>query len=255
MAVVSVLIMKPYVMTSVESTTAVEYAVTYGNIICAGSLGIFLESNWSKVHQASGNMRLPMIAQICGAVTNIILDPLLIFGLGFFPTMGIAGAAIATVAGQIVAAMITISGCCKPPQFAELKEYAIRIYKLGYPSIFMQSLYTIYIVVLNMILAGFSDAAVTTLGLYYKIQTFFFIPLFALQTCIVPLLSYTFAKRNYERCKDIMKDCMMLDFGCNNMVSFIFISFRCCYNCPVICFTSARGKIYFFWILCANQIS
>lgn len=212
-AVVSLSIMRPYVKTSAGARDAIEYAVTYGNIVCLGSLGIFLEGNWSKVHQAGGNMRLPMIAQISGALTNIFLDPLLIFGWGFIPTMGVAGAAYATIAGQFVAAAITASGIRRPPCFRQLGKYARKIYELGYPSILMQMLYTVYIAALNIILSGFSDSAVTVLGLYYKVQTFFFIPLGGLQTCIVPLLSYTFAKRAYERCKKIMSDCVIISMA------------------------------------------
>lgn len=109
-ALLSVLLMRPYVQLSADAPAAVEYAVTYGTIVCVGSLGLFLESIWTKIHQAGGNMRLPMIAQIAGALTNIVLDPILIFGLGFVPALGVAGAAYATVAGQIVAAVITSSG-------------------------------------------------------------------------------------------------------------------------------------------------
>ena len=167
--------------------TAIQYGITYGKIVCIGSIGIFLESIWTKVLQAGGNMRLPMIAQIAGAVTNIILDPILIFGMFGIPELGIAGAAIATVCGQIVAAVITgTRGFRMPPAFHEMKNCIKWIYRLGYPSILMQMLYTVYIVALNIILAVFSDAAVTVLGLYYKMQTFFFIPLLGLQTCIVP---------------------------------------------------------------------
>ena len=93
--------------------------MTYGTIVCVGSLGIFLESTWSKVHQAGGNMRLPMIAQIAGAATNIILDPILIFGWGVIPALGVAGAAYATVAGQAVAAVITLSGYRRPPRLRQ----------------------------------------------------------------------------------------------------------------------------------------
>lgn len=200
-ASVSLAIMVPYARLSADSIYAIKYASSYGRIVCFGSLGIFLEGNWSKVHQAGGNMRLPMIAQIAGAVTNIVLDPILIFGWKFVPAMGIAGAGYATISGQVVAAVITASGFRKPPDWGELGGYAKEIYKLGYPSILMQMLYTVYIAVLNIILAGFSDSAVTVLGLYYKVQTFFFIPLSGLQTCMVPLLSYTVAKQDYKRCK------------------------------------------------------
>ncbi|HIS92616.1 MAG TPA: polysaccharide biosynthesis C-terminal domain-containing protein [Candidatus Alectryocaccomicrobium excrementavium] len=199
-ALVALALMRPYAQISAGSAAAVDQAVIYGNIVCAGSLGLFLESLWTKVHQANGNMRLPMIAQVAGALTNILLDPLLIFGAGPLPEMGVAGAAYATIAGQFVAAAIVgVKGFRKPPAPRRMGRYIRPIYALGYPSILMQSLYTVYIVVLNVILAGFSDAAVTVLGLYYKMQTFFFIPLSGLQTCIVPVLSYNYAQRAYAR--------------------------------------------------------
>ena len=205
-AVISALIMGPYVRTSATSPEAIADAVIYGRIVCIGSLGAFLEGCWTKVHQAQGNMRLPMIAQIVGALTNILLDPILIFGFGPIPALGVAGAALATVIGQFAAAVITgIHGYRRPPNRKQIGQYAFQIYKLGYPSILMQALYTIYIVGLNMILAGFSDAAVTVLGLYYKLQTFFFIPLLGLQTCIVPVISYNYARSSYRRCRDTMK--------------------------------------------------
>ena len=209
-AVFSMLILRPYVAISAESAGTMEYAMIYGRIVCIGSLGVFLEGNWSKVHQASGNMRLPMIAQVAGAATNIILDPVLIFGMGPFPAMGIAGAAVATIVGQSVAALITVSGLRRPPAMASMKLHARRIYMLGYPSIFMQLLFTVYIVALNVILAGFSDQAISVLGLYYKLQSFFFIPLYGLQTCVVPLLSYTHAKEDYERVQKILWDVLII---------------------------------------------
>lgn len=205
-AAFSALMMRPYVLTSATSPEAIADAVIYGRIVCIGSLGAFLEGCWTKVHQAQGNMRLPMIAQIIGALANIALDPILIFGLGPIPALGVAGAALATVFGQFAAAVITgIRGCRRPPSRKQIGSYAFQIYKLGYPSILMQALYTVYIVGLNMILAGFSDAAVTVLGLYYKLQTFFFIPLFGLQTCIVPVISYNYARSDYRRCRNTMK--------------------------------------------------
>ena len=209
-AILSLLILKPYITLTITSPQAIDDAMTYGLICCIGSLGIFLESIWSKVHQAKGNMKLPMIAQIFGALTNIILDPILIFGVGFIPSLGIKGAAIATVAGQFVAALITISAYRRPPKYKEFKENSKNIYKLGFPNIFMQLLFTVYIVALNIILGSFSDEAVSVLGLYYKVQSFFFIPLYALHTCVVPLLSYTFTKRDYGRCKEILNKVLLM---------------------------------------------
>ena len=207
-------LMRIYVKTSASEPGAIEQAVTYGRIVCLGSLGTFLEGCWSKVHQARGNMRLPMIAQIAGALVNVVLDPLLIFGIGPFPALGIAGAAYATVLGQCVSAVIVgVRGACKPPKVSDMRFYAKRIYHYGYLSIAMQMLYVVYIVILNVILAGFSDAAVTVLGLYYKAQSFFFIPLFGLQTCIVPLLSYNFTRRSYERCRETMRDALLVSLA------------------------------------------
>lgn len=207
----SVLLLPAYVRTSVTSPAAIEHAVTYGNIVCIGSLGIFLESVWTKVHQAGGNMRLPMFAQIVGALLNIVLDPLLIFGWGPFPALGIAGAGIATVIGQFAAAVLVgLHGMRRPPKPAAFVRFAAQIYQMGYAYILMQALCTVYIIVLNVILAGFSDGAVTVLGLYYKFQSFFFIPLLGLETCIVPVLSYNYARRDFARCKKILTSSILI---------------------------------------------
>lgn len=170
-------------------------------------------------------MKLPMIAQIVGAATNIILDPIFIFGAGIIPEMGVAGAAYATICGQIVAAIITgIKGYRMPPKIRDILHYIKKIYFYGYPSILMQALFTIYIIALNLILAGFSDSAVTVLGLYYKMQSFFFIPLFGLQTCVVPLLSYNYAKGNFERCRETIKDAFIISasFMIIGIIMFVF---------------------------------
>lgn len=224
-AVVSLAVMRPYARSSATTPQAIEDTVRYGRIVCLGSLGSFLEGNWTKVHQARGNMRLPMAAQITGALTNIVLDPLLIFGVGPLPELGVAGAAYATVCGQVAAAIITgVGGFCRPPRPRALLHYAKKIYFYGYSSIFMQALYTVYILALNMILAGFSDAAVTVLGLYYKMQSFFFIPLFGLQTCVVPVLSYNYARDAFDRCRQTMRDSfgISLLFMVLGIVAFLF---------------------------------
>ena len=201
-ALICWLIMPAYARMSTESETIIQDVITYGRIVCLFSFGLFLESIWTKVLQANGDMKTPMVAQIIGAVTNIILDPLLIFGMFGLPRMGIAGAAVATVAGQIVAALIVMKKGYRPsPAKAVYPRYIARIFHLGMPNILMQSAYTFYILGLNLILAGFSDQAVTALGLYYKWQTFFFIPLNAMQTCIVPIISFNYAARNIDRCK------------------------------------------------------
>ena len=222
-AVLCYAFMRPYVLTSASEAEAVEAAVVYGNIVCLGSIGVFLEGNWTKVQQAQGKMQVPMLAQVAGALINIVLDPLLIFGWGFVPALGIAGAAYATVIGQLLAALITyFAGYRRPPtQLAELWFYTKRIYYYGYSSILMQASCTVYIVFLNMVLAGFSDAAVTVLGLYYKLQTFFFIPLLGLCTCIVPVLSFNYARKAYERCRETVRE------SCYISAAFMLVGFSC----------------------------
>ena len=191
-----------YAKMSTNSEVIIHDVIVYGRIVCVFSFGLFLESIWTKVLQSCGDMKTPMTAQIIGAITNIVLDPLLIFGMFGFPKMGIAGAAVATVTGQIMAALIVMKkGFRKSPRRQVYPHHIAKIFQLGIPNILMQSAYTFYILGLNLILATFSDQAVTTLGLYYKWQTFFFIPLGAMQTCIVPVISYNYAARNIERCK------------------------------------------------------
>ena len=203
-----------YARMSTDSEIVINDVITYGRIISVFSIGLFLESIWTKVIQAEGDMKTPMYAQVIGAITNIILDPILIFGLWGMPELGIKGAAIATVLGQIVAALIVMrKGYRKSPNVSEYPKGVISIYKLGIPNILMQSAYTFYILGLNLILAKFSDQAVTALGLYYKWQTFFFIPLGALQTCIVPIVSFNYAARNIDRCKNILYTSTIFGIG------------------------------------------
>ena len=198
-------IMPAYARMSTNSEAVITDIIIYGRIVCVFSIGLFLESIWTKVIQAHGDMRSPMYAQIAGAITNIILDPLFIFGMCGFPEMGIAGAAIATVIGQFVtAAVVFKKGYYKSPPRFKYKSHITKIFRLGIPNMLMQSAYTFYILGLNLILAKFSDQAVTALGLYYKWQTFFFIPLGAMQICIVPLLSFNYAARNIERCRQTL---------------------------------------------------
>ena len=214
-ALVSCGVMGWYTQISLASSTAQDYACTYGRIVCGFSFGIFLESNWSKVLQSKGDMKTPMAAQVIGAVTNIILDWLLIFGIGIFPELGVAGAAVATVIGQIAAAVITgLKGFHRIPKLSVVRKYVKPIYAAGIPNIIMNALCTVYIVALNLILVSFSDDAVTVLGLYYKLQMFCLIPVMGLTTCIVPILSYNYAAKKTDRCKAILWQAVAISAVC-----------------------------------------
>ena len=219
-------IMPSYARMSTDSEAVIRDVTVYGRIVCVFSFGLFLESIWTKVLQSNGDMKTPMFAQICGAVTNIILDPLLIFGMLGLPEMGIAGAAVATAAGQVVAALVVMRrGFRKSLKKEIYPRYIANIFRLGALNILMQSAYTFYILGLNLILAGFCDQAVTALGLYYKWQTSFFIPLGAMQTCIVPVISYNYAARNIERCRKTRSESILfgLAFMAMGMVCFLTV--------------------------------
>lgn len=180
--------------------------IMYGQIILSFSFGMFLEANCTKMLQAKGNMVVPTIAQIIGAVINVILDPILIFGKFGLPQMGIRGAGIATVIGQWITMIIVLMNVLKYYKFKghiDLKS-CVKIYKFGVPSIILQSLYTFYIVGLNLVLKLFTEDAVAVLGIYYKLQTFFFIPLIGLQQVIVPVVSYNYGAEKYKRVKQTL---------------------------------------------------
>ena len=222
-AVICWFLMPFYGRISTPSATVIQDVTIYGRIVCVCSLGLFLESVWTKVLQAHGDMKTPMFAQIAGALTNILLDPLLIFGMFGLPEMGIAGAAVATVAGQCVAAVIVVKKAFrKSPPLQKYPFYVAQIFRLGIPNMLMQSAYTFYIMGLNLILATFSDQAVTALGLYYKWQTFFFIPLGAMQTCIVPIVSYNYAAGNIERCKKTLSTAVVFGLALMAVGTFCF---------------------------------
>ena len=133
-------LMPAYAKMSTDSPAVINDVVIYGRIVCVFSFGLFLESIWTKVLQANGDMKTPMVAQIVGAVTNIVFDPLLIFGLFGLPEMGIGGAAAATAAGQIAAALIVMKkGFRKPPAKKLFPHHVSNIFRLGMPNILMQT--------------------------------------------------------------------------------------------------------------------
>ncbi len=191
-ACAGLLLIRSYFAISSDQIPVQEQGIPYAQIIFAGSLGLFIESNCTKILQAKGNMLTPMIAQVTGAVINVILDPILIFGMFGMPEAGAAGAALATIAGQLAAMIITLAAVFRIYRFqGKIRlQNCIRIYRAGIPSIVMQSLYTLYIIGLNLILKQFTEDAVTVLGIYYKLQTFFFIPLMGLQQVILPVISF-----------------------------------------------------------------
>ena len=215
-----------YTISSNQAEVRAE-GVQYAQIIFLGSFGLFMESNCTKLLQAKGNMVTPMLAQVAGAVINLVFDPIFIFGLFGAPELGVAGAAIATIMGQWAAMLITLKAVFRTYDVRGTFRFkdCIQIYQSGFPSIIMQSLYTLYIVGLNLILKQFTEDAVTVLGIYYKLQTFFFIPLMGLQQVIVPVISFNYGVHDNKRVNDTLRYSILISCGVMALGTFIFMAF------------------------------
>ena len=225
-ACAGLLLIRSYFAISSDQIPVQKQGIQYAQIIFAGSLGLFIESNCTKILQAKGNMLTPMIAQVTGAIINVILDPILIFGMFGMPEAGVAGAALATIAGQLAAMLITLTAVFRIYRFqGKMRlQNCIRIYRAGIPSIVMQSLYTLYIIGLNLILKQFTEDAVTVLGIYYKLQTFFFIPLMGLQQVILPVISFHYGAGKSGRVKDTLKYSVLFSCGIMLLATAVFLA-------------------------------
>lgn len=215
-----------YTISSNQAEVRAE-GIQYAQIIFLGSFGLFMESNCTKLLQAKGNMVTPMLAQVAGAAINLVFDPIFIFGLFGAPELGVAGAAIATIMGQWAAMLITLKAVFRTYDVRGTFRFkdCIQIYQSGFPSIIMQSLYTLYIVGLNLILKQFTEDAVTVLGIYYKLQTFFFIPLMGLQQVIVPVISFNYGAHDIKRVNDTLRYSILISCGVMALGTFIFMAF------------------------------
>ena len=215
-----------YTISSNQAEVRAE-GIQYAQIIFLGSFGLFMESNCTKLLQAKGNMVTPMLAQVAGAAINLVFDPIFIFGLFGAPELGVAGAAIATIMGQWAAMLITLRAVFRTYDVRGTFRFkdCIQIYQSGFPSIIMQSLYTLYIVGLNLILKQFTEDAVTVLGIYCKLQTFFFIPLMGLQQVIVPVISFNYGAHDNKRVNDTLRYSILISCGVMALGTFIFMAF------------------------------
>ncbi len=212
-AIIGLLFTRMFFEGFTTNKTVIEYGTSYIYIVMCGSFSVFLQINLEKTLQATGNMMYPMLFQLSGAITNIIFDPILIFGLFGFPEMGVAGAAVATVMGQIVAMALSLYIFYKKNHEVEIKlkgfkfdgRTVIEIYKVGIPSIIMQSIGALLTTLLNAMLINFSEAAVSVLGVYYKLQSFVFMPVFGLTQGIMPIIGFNFGARKRKRMMDALK--------------------------------------------------
>ena len=191
----------------------IDYGVDYASICLGCSIGIFSQFCFERLLQSTGRTFLAMCTQLTGALINIVLDPILIFGWFGLPRMEVAGAAIATVAGQIVAAAaaLVLNLKCNPDIHILPREIrwhgkvAAEIYRVGFPSIVMQSIGSAMVFGMNKILISFTTTATAVFGVYFKLQSFIFMPVFGLNNGMVPIVAYNYGAGRPDRIVQTIK--------------------------------------------------
>ncbi len=198
------------------------YGADYMSICCCLSLGIFFQVIFERLLQSTGRSLLSMFSQATGAIVNIIFDPILIFGLFGFPRLEVAGAAYATVLGQTVAALLGLFLNLKYNEDIHFSwkntliphgETIRQIYYVGVPSILMMSIGSVMTYLMNQILIGFSTTATAVFGIYFKLQSFFFMPVFGLNNGLIPVLAYNFGAKKKSRINEALKFSIFLALG------------------------------------------
>ena len=223
-------VVKPFYRSQVESADAeiMTMGVDYLSTVMIFSFGIFTQVFFERLLTSTGRTIFSMTSQLSGAVTNIILDPILIFGMFGAPKMGVTGAAVATVIGQCVAGLV--AGTCNHKfnhevrfQFKGFKpDFKIigTIYAVGIPSIIMQSIGSVMTYCMNRILIEFSSTATAVFGVYFKLQSFFFMPVFGLNNGITPIIAYNYGARQRKRMVKTIKVSLATAF-CLTFIGFV----------------------------------
>ena len=202
-----------FVRSQTSSAIVADHGITYVRICIGMGAFCFIAIFYERMLQATGKTHLAMIGQLVGALINIVFDPILIFGLLGFPKLGVAGAAIATVFGQFCGAMVSLAIHQKKNREIRItlsglrpRSFTVRtILSVGIPSIIMGSIGSVMTYCVNRILDGFSSTAVAVFGVYFKLQSFFFMPVFGLNNAMVPLIAYNYGARRPARMKQTIR--------------------------------------------------
>ncbi len=205
--IIGLVVSGPFISLFSDNPKVISMGTTYLTIVTAASAGMFIEIIHSKTLQATGNMLIPMISQLIGAIINIILNPILIFGWFGLPGLGIAGSAVATVIGQLTAMTYVMTMFRLKSHDIHLtlkglklkKENVIDIYKVGAPAIVMNAIGSLTTTGMNAILMSFSETAIAVLGIYFKLQSFVFMPVFGLTQGAMPIMAYNFGANKKKR--------------------------------------------------------
>ena len=223
-------VVKPFYASQIGNADVeiMELGIDYLSTVMIFSVGLFAQIYFERLLTSTGKTIFSMTSQLCGALTNIILDPILIFGLLGAPKMGVTGAALATVIGQCVAGIIAcvcnhkfnheislnLKGFTPDPQIIG------HIYAIGIPSIIMQSIGSIMTYCMNRILITFSSTATAVFGVYFKLQSFFFMPVFGLNNGITPIIAYNYGAKQRKRMIKTIKLSLLVSF-CLTFIGFL----------------------------------
>lgn len=204
---------RSFYLSQTEDAQIVQYGCEYLSVVCCMSFGMFTQFTFERLLQSTGKTFYIMITQGIGAVINIILDPIFIFGLLGMPKMGVRGAAVATVIGQITAGILAFIINKKKNDEIQVTGQALRpdpeiirqIYKIGVPSIIMQAIGSVMTYGMNRILISFTSTATAVFGVYFKLQSFIFMPVFGMNNGLVPILAYNYGAGKKDRFIDSLK--------------------------------------------------
>ena len=216
--VLSLTLAQPFMAIQIDDPEIISYGVSYLRLVGGLSVGMFAAIILERLLQSTGRTFYTMITQGLGAVINIVLDPLMIFGIGPFPEMGVAGAALATVIGQCVGAVLALYYNIRhnPEIHPRLRGFrpngAVirRIYAVGVPSILLSSIGSVMTFGMNQILTSFTSTATAVFGIYFKVQSFAFMPIFGLNNCMVPIVSYNLGAQKKKRLVGTVKFAFLL---------------------------------------------
>lgn len=231
--VIGILTIKVFYISQTNDTEIVEMGISYLLICTTASIGMFFQFAFERLLQATGLTFYSMISQLVGAIINIILDPIMIFGLFGFPKMGIAGAAAATVIGQIIGAIV--AGVLNIKKNKELKitlqeckpdiKVIGQIYQVGIPAMIMQAIGSVMTYGMNLILIGFTSTATAVFGVYFKLQSFVFMPIFGLTNGMISIAAYNYGAGKKERFRKVIKSAMVAAVAIMTVGTIAFLSF------------------------------
>lgn len=213
-----------------DSPVLIGPATEYIRIIFMGSVFLFVPMLANNILRGEGNTFVPMISMLIGSIINIILDPFLIFGIGPFPMMGVAGAAYATVIGRAISGIYIVYKVLTNDKDLKLNLRAFKfnfkiirdIYSVGFPAMVMQLLASVMVMGLNLIVGGYNEYAVAVVGVYFKLQSFVFMPVFGLNQGYMPIIGYNYGHNNPKRMKETLKYGLIVGFTITTLGFILF---------------------------------